>query len=93
MNAITFDTLKYANTLKAAGIPSEQAEAQAGALSDVLEINLKDLVTKEYLDTRLANLEQRTEARFVQLEQRMTIKLGTMLAAAVGAVVALMKLL
>jgi len=82
MNAITFDTLKYANTLKKAGVSHELAEAQAEALSDVLELNIKDLVTREYLDTRL-----------IQLEQRMTIKLGTMLTVAVGAMVALTKLL
>ncbi len=29
MTAITFDTLKYANTLKAAGVPVAQAEAEA----------------------------------------------------------------
>jgi hypothetical protein len=77
-----FDTLKYANTLKAAGIAPEQAEAQAVALSDVLEVNLKDLVTREYLDTRL-----------VQLEQRMTIKLGTMMAAFAALIAAIVKLL
>jgi hypothetical protein len=81
MTTLTFDTLKYANTLKAAGFTSAQAEAQAGALSEVLEVNLKDLVTKEYLDTRL-----------IQLEQRMTIKLGTMIVVAVGVIAALIKL-
>ncbi|WP_333873290.1 hypothetical protein [Methylobacter sp.] len=45
MTTITFDTLKFANTLKAAGVPSAQAEAEAVALSEVLEVNLKDLVT------------------------------------------------
>ena len=33
------------------------------------------------------------DARFIQLEQRMTIKLGTMLVVAVGVVGALIKLL
>jgi hypothetical protein len=46
MTALTFDTLKYANALKKAGVSQEQAEAQAGALSEVLEINLKELATK-----------------------------------------------
>jgi len=82
MAALTFDTLKYANALKKAGIKPEQAEAQASALSEVLEVNLKELVTKDDLKQELA-----------QLELRMTIKLGAMLTVAVGAVVALMKLL
>jgi hypothetical protein len=89
MNAITFDTLKYANTLKKAGVSPEQAEAQAEALSDVLELNLKELATK----ADIAMLNHEMDARFVQLEQRMTIKLGTMLTISVGAIVALTKLL
>ena len=42
MATITFDTLKFANTLKRAGVPPAQAEAEATALSEVLEVNLKD---------------------------------------------------
>ena len=39
----TFDTLQFANRLKAAGIPDKQAEAEAEALADALQINLKPL--------------------------------------------------
>jgi len=77
MNAVTFDTLKYANRLKKAGFTPEQAEEQAGALSEVMEIGLKELATKSDL---------------AQLEQRMTIKLGMMIFGAVGAALALAKL-
>jgi hypothetical protein len=35
MTTITFDTLKFANTLKNAGTPPAQAEAEATALADV----------------------------------------------------------
>ncbi len=52
MTTITFDTLKFANKLKSAGVPEKQAEAEAEAISEVLEVNLKDLVTKEYLDAK-----------------------------------------
>jgi len=52
MTTITFDTLKFANKLKSAGVPDKQAEAEAEAISEVLEVNLKDLVTKEYLDVK-----------------------------------------
>jgi Arc/MetJ family transcription regulator len=45
MSTITFDTLKFAERLKAAGVPSEQAIAEAEALRDVLG---------EALDTTLA---------------------------------------
>ena len=65
MTAITFDTLKFANTLKAAGVPPAQAEAEAEAvaLSEVLEVNLKDLATKEDLRLEIRDLEQRMEAK------------------------------
>lgn len=46
MTALTFDTLKYANRLKAAGIPAAYAEAEAEALPEVFEINSKELATK-----------------------------------------------
>lgn len=55
MASLTFDALKFAETLIAAGVPEAQAKAEASALSGVLEINLKDVVTKEYLDYKLAD--------------------------------------
>jgi hypothetical protein len=82
MTTITFDTLKFANRLKAAGVPPQQAEAEAEALSEVFEANLRELVTKDILQQEL---------RF--LEQRMTIKLGGMMAAAIAITAALVKLL
>ena len=53
MAAIPFDTLKFANKLKSAGVPDKQAEAEAEALAEALEVNLKEFVTKEYLDVKL----------------------------------------
>ncbi|MEX3614442.1 MAG: DUF1640 domain-containing protein [Burkholderia gladioli] len=46
MAAITFDTLKFANKLKTAGVPPAQAEAEAEALAEVFEANLNELATK-----------------------------------------------
>lgn len=57
MVAITFDPLKFAEKLMAAGVPEAQAKAEASALSEVLEINLKEIVTKEHLDYKLAELK------------------------------------
>jgi hypothetical protein len=86
--------------LKDAGVLPAQAEAEAEALAEVLEVNLKDLATKadlareaEYLRRDIREMEQRIDARFVQLEQRMTIKLGGLMVVAVGVVAALVKLL
>ncbi len=82
MATITFDTLKFANRLKSAGVSSAHAEAEAEALAEVFDLAGRDLVTKEYFDTQLT-----------QLEQRMTIKLGALMVGAVGIVATLVKLL
>jgi hypothetical protein len=99
MTALTFNTLKYANTLKAAGFTPEQAEAQASALSDVLEVNLKELATKgDLLDlgrlmkADLRELERITKADMRELELRMTITFGAMMVVALGVIAALVKL-
>jgi hypothetical protein len=89
MATITFDTLKFANTLKDAGVPPAQAEAEAVALSEVLEVNLKELVTKDDLKHEVELL--RRDMR--DMEQRLIIKLGALMAFSIGIVAALVKLL
>jgi hypothetical protein len=59
------------------------------ALSEVLEINLKELATKEDLKHESDGLRR----DMWEMEQRLTIKLGAMLAFAIGLVAALVKLL
>jgi coiled-coil family 90 protein len=49
MATATFDTLKFANRLKQAGVPAPQAEAEAEALAEALQVNLRDLATKSDL--------------------------------------------
>ena len=89
MATITFDTLKFANTLKEAGVPSALAEAEATALSEVLEVNLKDLVTKQDLKYEAELLRRDMH----DMEQRLIIKLGALMAFSIGIVAALVKLL
>jgi hypothetical protein len=50
MTTLAFDTLKYANKLKKVGINSIEAEAQAEALSEVMqELTKNQLATKQDL--------------------------------------------
>lgn len=53
MTTLTFDTLKFANRLKAAGVPDKQAEAEAEAeaLAEALGDSIKasDLANKNDL--------------------------------------------
>lgn len=86
MAVATFDTLKFANTLKAAGVPPAQAEAEAQAFAEVIQVNLKELVTKDDLkrevDDAKKELKQeitdaRTEAKqdLKETEQRVNAKI------------------
>ena len=51
MASISFDTLAFVERLQAAGVPPEQAKAEAEAIRDALRSS--DLVTTEHFDYRL----------------------------------------
>jgi hypothetical protein len=67
MAVATFDTLKFANTLKSAGVPDKQAEAQPVAFSEVVQQNFKDLATKDDLEQLEATILAKTESSANQL--------------------------
>ena len=87
MATITFDTHKFIRTLKAAGVPESQAEAFSDAFKDAQ--GEAEIATKRDID----DLRRDMDARFIQSEQRLIIKLGTLMALAIGIVAALVKLL
>ncbi len=62
MAALAFDTLAYVRRIVAAGVPREQAEAQADAMKEAFVHNVDALVTRDYLDTRFSEFETRVEA-------------------------------
>lgn len=53
MNAISFDTLKYANKLISVGFTKEQAEVQAEAMADLINENLATKRDLKELETNL----------------------------------------
>jgi hypothetical protein len=57
MTTITFDTLKFVEKLEKAGVPREQAKAEAEALAEVLDSGAQELVTKKDLVIALAELK------------------------------------
>src|SRR5260363_84145 len=67
-----FDTLRVANRLKAVGVPSAQAEAEADVLSEVFEVNLKEVSTKEDVRATKENLSREIGA----LRKDMDAKFG-----------------
>ena len=86
MTATTFDTLGYFEKLKAAGIPDVHAKAQVEVLREVIE---DKLVTKR----DLKELELAVKRDVKELEYRLTIRLGSMIAAAVAILAALTALM
>jgi hypothetical protein len=73
-----FDTLGYAKRLRTAGVSQEQAEAHAEAVRDFV---MGELVTKSDL-----------QAAMDTLSLRLTLRLGVMLATAVGILAVIIKL-
>ena len=73
------DTLRLAQALWDGGFTLEQAQAMSAAIADAM--SGADLVTKQDLTTALRDLER-----------RLTIRVGGMLVAVVGVIVAAMRL-
>ena len=62
MAAVAFDPLEYTHDLEATGVPREQAEVHAKAMTAMFLHNFDALVTTDYLDTRFTEFETRIEA-------------------------------
>ena len=67
MAVTTFDTLKFVRRLEQAGVPSAQAEVQAEVLTEAFNVNLEELVTKDYLTAEFAKERVETDKRFEQV--------------------------
>ena len=102
MTAITSDTFKFVERLEKAGIPREQAsaivEAQQQSFSDAQDATfatksdmreLKSDISR--LENRIDKLESRMESNMGKMELRLTIKLGAFIAAAVGILIAVLR--
>ena len=86
MATIVFDTYLYIKKLRAVGFTEEQAAVQAETIAGLIN---EELTTKR----DLAEMEQRLDSRLKELEYKLTIKLGAMMAASIAIIAALVKLL
>ncbi|KAG0176524.1 hypothetical protein DFQ28_004743, partial [Apophysomyces sp. BC1034] len=77
MTAMTFDTLKFANRLKTAGVPSAQAEAEAELFLEAMDARIREALVdverqQQTLETALkhahAESESRSDNALVRLE-------------------------
>ncbi len=85
MAAITFDTMKFVDTLKAAGVPEEQAKAEAKAVNEAIASAVDmSLATKSDISAISMAVREsaiKTEAEFKNIR----LLLGVV-AAGVGAI-------
>ena len=86
MTTIVFDTHAFVKELAEAGMPEKQAEVLARSQATLID---EKLATKQ----DLKELEARLRHDMKELELRLTIRLGSMMVVAIGAVAALVKLL
>jgi hypothetical protein len=85
MTTITFDTQEAVIKLKSVGVSQEQADAFVKVIVEAQN----EISTKRDID----DLRRDMDARLMQLEQRLIIKLGSMMVVAIGIVAVLVKLL
>jgi uncharacterized HAD superfamily protein len=122
MKAANFDSLTYANRLKAAGMDGGLAEVQASVMTEVIQDHFHNLSTKQEVqqlsldlhkemnlmgqdlrkEMHLMGQDLRKEIQLLRLEvqkdmqlleQRMLIKLGSLMVLAIGVVATLVKVL
>ncbi|QLN15206.1 DUF1640 domain-containing protein [Escherichia coli] len=93
MAQVYFDTLKFVETLEAAGMPAAQARAISAAVKDSHEA--AEVATKRDLNDvkiELKNDIAAIDAKIDKLTLQLTVRFGGMLVVAVGALAAIIKL-
>ena len=88
--SVAFDTLEYAKELEAAGFTAEQAEVQAKALARIVN---ETLATKADIEALKLELKRDIKELEERLTYKLTLRMGTMLVAAVGVIATLIKVL
>lgn len=84
--AVALDTLRFTQRLEQVGVSREQATAHAELARDMI---LADVPTRQ----DLGELKREIDSSLRELELRMTVKIGAIVAAAVAVVAAVQKLI
>ena len=85
-SAVLIDTMSYNERLQAKGYTKEQAEEQIKVLLEIINAHL---ITKQ----DFTQFEHNVELRLKDLEHRLTIRVGSMIAVAIAIIAALGKIL
>ena len=86
MSQVTFDTLKFVETLEAAGISKAQAKAFSVAVQE--SHDTLELATKRDLN----DLQKEVDSKIDKLGLQLTIRLGGMMVVGFGVLAAIIKL-
>lgn len=89
MTTITFDTLSFAKRLQSVGVPPAQAEEQVKILAEIVDNQLATKRDIEELRAASAREIELLRRDMRDIEQRVTIRLGAMIAAGVAFLAAL----
>jgi hypothetical protein len=99
-----FNSLRYTQILEEAGVARKEAEAHVGLLADVMVSHfattqdLKDLkiemsMKMADLQHQISNFRQEIQKEMQSFEYRLTLKLGTIVCAMIGATATIMTLI
>ena len=88
--AVAFDTHKFIKELKDSGVPEAQAEALQHAFSEAIGANL---ATRDDIKDDIKRLKHGIEQKMQIMEQRITIRLGSIMFIGIGALAAVIKFL
>ena len=99
-----FNALKYTKKLEEVGLTRDQAETHMLIMTELIETSfatkqdMKDVrvdleSVRVSLDNKISQVERQFENKMIQLEYRLTIKLGTIVSVAIGVAVALTKVI
>ncbi len=79
--------------MESTGITREQAEAHIHLITEITEGELATKQDVKNLETKLETSSERLEHKMLQLEYRLTIKLGTIVTVVIAAATTVSKLL
>ncbi len=89
-SALAFDTHAYVRRLRDVGVPEEQAEVQVEAIASILHDRM---VTKEDHRRDIKELETELKRDNKELENRLLVRIGTLVVVGIGLIATLVKLL
>jgi len=92
MTTTTFDTLGYSKKLLELGFTREQAEGFAEIQRDIIEDRLATKADLLMVQRDLQAVKLELQQQMKELEYRLTIRLGAMMAVAIAVVAALVRL-